>query len=128
MTNSPNPSTAIHHIAAVPLFYWRGARPYPLTLTADDTGTAEMLILSREGDLCLLPTRWEQNLPTDRLPTTTAFYADALDQEAFRLTLHDLQSDGWQVDGRVHLQFTGRETQPDFWHHTQASLWTTPPQ
>ncbi len=126
MTNSQNSSTAIHHIAAVPLFYWRGARPYPLTLTADDIGTAEMLILSREGDLCLLPTRWEQNLPTDRLPSITSFYADALDQEAFHLTLHDLQSDGWQVDGRIHLQFTGRETDAHFEDNINSFLWHTP--
>ncbi len=113
----------INHSAIVPLFYWRGARPFPLTLTADDTGTADLLLLSREDDLCLMPISWDQNLPAPYAPLPVSFHADALDREAVRLTLHDLKSDGWQVNGRLHLTFTGQETELNFTQNTEAALW-----
>ena len=69
---------ATNHIAAVPLFYWRGAHPFPLTLTADDTGDASILVLGREGDICLMPLTWEQNLPAPFDPSPLAFHADSV--------------------------------------------------
>lgn len=125
MITNPNPPTTPQHIAAIPLFHWRGARPFPLTLTADDTGSATLLLLSREDDLCLMPVNWEQNLPAPFAPPPPSFHADALNQSAMHLTLHDLQSDGWQINGRLQLQFTGRETETNFLQNIMSTLWTT---
>ena len=119
--NTTNPPIA-NHIAAIPLFYWRGAHPFPLTLTADDTGDASILVLGREGDICLMPLAWEQNIPAPFDSHPRAFHADALDKTAINLTLHDLQSDGWQINGRLQLHFTGHETTTDFWQQTEAPL------
>jgi hypothetical protein len=111
-----NSSFLIHNSSAVAVYYWRGARPWLLDLTADDTGWLVCLCLQREGDVALLPLAWEQNAPAadDAAPSSFAprpssFHGDALDAEAYQLTLHDLESDGWQVTGRLTLDFTGAE-------------------
>ncbi|HID54728.1 MAG TPA: hypothetical protein EYP41_22165 [Anaerolineae bacterium] len=125
--NSPiHPSPfIIHQVAAVPIYHWRGARPYPLSLTADDTGAATCLLFYREGDICPMPVAWEQNLPAH--PAAVTFcHADALDIEAFELTLRDLQNDGWQVYGRIRICFTGTWTDPDFYPDIRQLLWQSP--
>ena len=111
-----NSSFLIHNSSAVAVYHWRGARPWLLDLTADDSGWLLCLCLQREGDVALLPLAWEQNAPAadDAAPSSFAprpssFHGDALDAEACRLTLHDLESDGWQVTGRLTLHFVGAE-------------------
>jgi hypothetical protein len=94
-----------------------------LDLTPDDTGWLLCLCLHRQGDIALLPVAWDQNAPSPPLSQPTAFYGDALDAEAVQLTLRDLQSDGWQVNGRLALQFTGVETDPNFWQVITTHLW-----
>jgi hypothetical protein len=96
-----------HDSAAVPVYYWRGARPFPLDLSEGDTGAASLLLLAREGDVCLLALSREANLPpSPRL--NLAFCAEVVDEEALRLALADLARDGWRVVGRIDVRFTGR--------------------
>ena len=118
------------HIAATPIFRWRGARPFLLDLQPDDTGSAILLALSRQGECCLLPVAWEQNLPSLPLHSPLTFHENALDQEAFHLTLSDLLTDGWQISGRIDIRFTGQYTIPNFWQTIQTNLWhdSTPDQ
>ncbi len=113
--------THIHHqhTTAVPLYHWRGARPWLLDLTPDDTGWLQCLCLHREGEIALMPLSWEQN--NQSIPTS--FHADALDNEATKITLHELQGDGWQVNGRLTLHFTGTETIPNFWQTIHTQIW-----
>jgi hypothetical protein len=95
-----------HDSAAVPVYYWRGARPFPLDLGEADAGAAALLLLAREGDVCLLPLSREANLPPSaRL--NLAFCAETLDEEALRLTLAELVDDGWRAVGRIDVRFTG---------------------
>ena len=109
---------------AIPLYHWRGARPWLLDLTPDDNGWLLCLCLHRQGDIALLPIAWEQNaLPVAHPPS---FHGDALDDEACQLILGDLQSDGWQVNGRLTLRFTGTETDPNFWQTITTHLWQKP--
>jgi len=115
-----------HAITAVPLYSWRGARPFPFNLTAAETGSAALLLLAREGELCLLPLTWARNLPPSGRGQGQPFHADALDGEALQLTLADLQQDGWQVNGRLDLHFTGQYAAADFWSAIQATLWQPP--
>jgi hypothetical protein len=115
-----------HAVAAVPLYFWRGARPFPFTLADVETGGAALLLLARAGELCLLPLTWTRNLPASGRCQAQPFHADALDDEAFRLTLADLQQDGWQVNGRLDLRFTGQYAAADFWTAIHATLWRPP--
>lgn len=124
---------SFHNSAAVAVYHWRGARPWPLDLTADDRGWLLCLCLEREGALALLPVAWEENPPSpqasDPLPFAShpsSFYGDALDGEAYDLTLRDLQGDGWQVNGRLVLEFVGAETDANFWQTIHQSLWQSP--
>lgn len=94
------------YFAAVPVYHWRGARPFPLDLGETDWGAAELLALAREGDVCLLPLSREANLPPGpRL--NLSFCAEAADPEALQLVLGDLLGDGWRVVGRLNVRFTG---------------------
>ncbi len=115
-----------HDSAAVPVYHWRGARPFPLDLAEADTGAAALLLLARQGDVCLLPLAWERNLTDDRGPSGRPFAADALDREAFQLMLADLERDGWRVAGRLDVRFNGRYADDGFWERTLAPLWQTP--
>ena len=99
-----------HDSAAVPVYHWRGARPFLLGLGRRDTGAASLLLLAREGDVCLLPLSHEANLPPDPRPWL-AFCAEATDEEALRLTLADLAGDGWRVVGQIDARFTGYDTE-----------------
>ena len=128
--------THIHHqdATAVPLYHWRGARPWLLDLTPDDTGWLLCICLYRQGDIALLPITWEQNVPPPHTqppslhsPSPTAYHTDALDTEITLFTLRQLQNDGWQVNGRLTLRFTGSETDPDFWQTLTAHLQSPTP-
>jgi hypothetical protein len=119
-------------VALTPLYFWRGARPDLLDLSSDQTGWAVALVLSREGDCCLLPIAWLNETPEQDyedylrfIPTAAAnlIQADALDRKALQLTLADLERDGWQVNGRLDIHFTGSAVAPDFWPTTLAYLW-----
>jgi hypothetical protein len=118
----------IHSISTIPVYHWHGAPPFPLALSAAETGSATLLILLREGETCLLPLTWDRNLPPSwSRPThaTHSFYADALDREAFQLTLNNLQQDGWQVSGRLHVQFVGEYAADNFWPTIEKMFWQT---
>lgn len=118
--------TLVHNDSAVtPVYHWRGARPFPLDLGEADVGATALLLLAREGDVCLLPLTWECNVPDDG-PRGRPFVADALDREALRLTLADLEGDGWRVAGRLDVRFTGQFAADDFWERTLGPLWQTP--
>lgn len=101
------PSLLPHDSAAVPVYHWRGARPFPLDLGESDTGAADLLLLAREGDVCLLPLSREANVPPGPR-RYLSFCAEALDEEALRLVLADLERDGWHIAGLLRVRFTGR--------------------
>ncbi len=125
-------SLAKHHLTAlVPIYHWRGARPWLIDLESHQTGWLTALSLQREGDICLLPLAWEAETPED-----SSFYArqrpypgiqtDALDSTAVTLTLAQLQQDGWQINGRLTIQFTGTDTDPNFQQTYLNDLWQAP--
>ena len=143
--NSHNPlhnsSFIIHNSTAVAVYHWRGARPWLLDLDSDQTGWLICLSLSREGDCSLLPIAWQEGaaemdaeLPAVPLHTPRPFppppiptlRTEALDSEAVSLMLADLRQDGWRVNGRITLQFTGRDTEPNFQQIIETYLWQTP--
>ncbi|MCP4425282.1 MAG: hypothetical protein GY803_12370 [Chloroflexi bacterium] len=132
------------HTAAVPLYHWRGARPQLFDLDSDQTGWLICLSLGREGDCSLLPIAWQQGIsdlnaglsaemdnpvndsaPYPALPIPT-IGTEALDSEAVSLTLADLRQDGWRVNGRITLHFTGYDADPDFQQTIEAYLWRKP--
>lgn len=113
-------------IAAVPVFHWRGARPFPLDLSPAETGTATLLLLTRQGNACLLPLAWDRNLDPVSDHTTLPLHAQALDLDAFKLTLAELRGDGWHVYGRVDIRFAGEFTLEQFWPTVHALLWQPP--
>lgn len=108
-----------HSAALIPLYHWRGARPWLLDLDAGQSGRLVALLLAREGDCAILPVAWQQNSPDD----PARFAADALDSDAFSLALEHLQRDGWQVNGRLDLHVSGRHTDPHFWEQIHEQLW-----
>lgn len=113
-------------VAAVPVYYWHGARPFPLSLGEADTGAAVWLLLDREGDACLVPIGWQANVPP-AARTRLGFHADALAEEALRLTLSELAGDGWVLVGRLDVRFLGQFADDAFWPDTLATLWQPPP-
>lgn len=125
----PPPFTT-HYAATVPLYHWRGARPWPLDLTPDDTGWAYCLCLQYEGDVCLLPLAWQSDplppAPPNSDPPSPGWQTQALDNTAVTLTLNTLQQTGWQITGSLTLRFTGQQTDPNFHQHIQHYLWHTP--
>ncbi len=93
--------------AAVPVYHWRGARPFPLDLGEGDTGAADLLVLAREGDVCLVPLSREVNVPPGpRL--RLSYWTEAPEEEALRLVVGDLAAEGWRVHGRLRVRFCGR--------------------
>lgn len=117
--------------ALVPVYYWRGARPFLVDLEADQTGWLVCLTLTYEGDTCLLPLAWQANHPLEEtpagpLPLVPGVATEALDSTAVSLTLADLQAAGWEVTGRLTLYFSGRETEPDFQAKNERYLWQSP--
>ena len=124
-TSLHNSSFLIHNSTLVPIYHLRGARPLLFDLDNHQSGWTILLILHREGDCCLLPLAWQQDVPgpdDDHLPPAS-FHANALDSEALELTLTDLKQDGWHVNGRLDVHFTGRHTEANFWQKIQPYLW-----
>ena len=129
-----NSSFIIHNSTVVPVYHWRGARPHPLDLDQDQSGWAVCLYLVRQGECCLLPIAWQADGYQDEeeilqtscwLPAAT-FATQALDQEALSLTLGDLRRDGWAVNGRLVVTFTGTEVDSRFNERVEAYLWKRP--
>lgn len=113
-------------IAAVPVYFWRGARPFPFELTPAETGLSTLLVLGREGEVCLLPLTWDRNVDATNAHLTLPLHAHALDRDAFKRTLHDLRADGWEVNGRVDVRYAGEYTVEQFWPTIEALLWQSP--
>ena len=108
-------------IATVPLYHWRGARPWLLDLAEDEGGWLVCLCLQREGDCCLLPLAWEKTV-VELAEAHPTIHTTALDSEAVQLTLSDMQRDGWHINGRLHLHFIGHQQDPTFTQY----LWHSP--
>lgn len=129
MKTCPNTT---HHTSLVPVYYWCGARPHLTDLESDQTGWLTCLCLHREGDLCLLPLAWQVNAPDEDDPLTPNVFpyptitTKALDETAVSLTLHQLQQDGWRINGQLTLTFTGCDAVPDFTQAYRQYLWQTP--
>jgi len=117
---------------ALPVIRWRGWRPLPLDMTSNEQGGQAFLVLSREGDLALLPTatisyicyeplaggdRWEDH-GIDPIRVT---YSAAAARHAVQCAVQELAADGWQVIGRLHATFHGVDTEDDFWAHVDCS-------
>lgn len=114
----------------VPIHYWRGGRLPIVDLEPDQAGWLICLTLQRAGDLSLLPLAWHtQAMDEHHTPETAVFPTvdtTALDADAVQLTLQQLEADGWEINGRLQLTFTGRHTDPTFHQTTQTHLWHRP--
>lgn len=119
-------SFIIHNASLVRVYHWRGGRPRVLDLTAEQNGWTICLVLTREGDCRLFPVAWlyEEPDPCDDDPFRPPYpiAEGALDAETLALTKAELESDGWQVTGRLDLHFGGRHTDPRFWQKLQPYL------
>jgi hypothetical protein len=122
----------VKSVSFVPVYYWRGSRPQLLDLESDQTGWLTCLCLHREGDLSLMPLAWEANTPDehhhlspDEQPYPT-IHTEALDETAVSHALRQLQQDGWQIQGRLTLAFTGRDAVTNFEQTYRQFLWQTP--
>lgn len=121
----------VQYTSFVPIYHWRGARPWLVDLEPDQTGWLICLCLQREGDVSLLPLAWQVDAldehdeggSTQPYPTV---HTDALESAPVSLTLADLQKDGWQINGRLTIQFTGRETERNFEENMHRFLWHSP--
>jgi hypothetical protein len=121
------------YAAALPVYHWFGPRPELLDLAPDRRGWLICLSLQRDGDLCLLPLAWDQlqhsqDDPRPRLtplppatPHTQAFHRQQVEQ-----IVQQLVQDGWQVNGRLTLHFSGAESEPHFDQITHQYLWQLP--
>jgi len=103
------------------IYHWPGPRPALLDLDAEQNGDIIGLLFARRDDRCLLPVAWRygrldpdcDDLPHPLLPVEE----DALDSEQLAHTKAQLEADGWQLQGRLDLFFTGRQVGPHFWHY-----------
>ncbi len=120
----------IHNSALVPIYRWRGARPWLFDLESYQQGWLICLHLTREGDASFIPLAWEQfDAAGDdrRVPYPAAsLHTNALHNQALSMTLREMEQDGWQLNGRFDIYFTGKETDPNFHQTIQKSLWQTP--
>ena len=102
----------------VPLYHWRGVPPPVLDLHPEQVGWLVCLLFAREGDCCLLPLAWysEQPDPWRDVPWHEPQPLAAGTVE--RGLVHTLQTmllgDGWQLRGRMVLDFTGYEAVTNF--------------
>ncbi|RMD51075.1 MAG: hypothetical protein D6835_03700 [Candidatus Thermofonsia bacterium] len=132
--NNPQTTSSyiIHNSAIVPVYYFRGALPPLMDTEPDHNGWLICLSLSREGDTCLLPLAWESQQitaddPRPRLtPLQSTTHTHALYSSAVKNTLAQLQNNGWHINGRLTIHFTGADTEPNFHQQTQSCLWQTP--
>ena len=81
----------------VPVYYLRGARLPIFDLDTEQRGQCDAILLQRDGDCALLPTRIQCE-SLDQQP-----FARHIDPETEQLTLSDLQRDGWEVFGRITI-------------------------
>lgn len=130
-----NPSYLIPHTsyiptALIPIYHWRGGRPRLLDLETDQDGSLIGLLLTREGDCCLLPIAWLYDQPRagddDPLRPTIPQEKQALDQPTLDLILNQLTHEGWEISGRLDMHFTGLHTTPHFWQNLHPLLSPTP--
>jgi hypothetical protein len=113
-------------MTVLPTFQWHGARPRLLDLERYEQGWAVALILQREGDCRLIPLAWlyEQPLPDDdRFPPGWPLETDAIHEPTLNQTLQEWQREGWELRGRIELQFIGLDTDPNFWPTIHTHLW-----
>jgi hypothetical protein len=114
------------HATALPAYHWFGARPRLLDLERYQNGWALALILQREGDCCFIPLAWLYELPRsddNRLPNDWPLETEAVHESALTTILRQWQLEGWEIRGRIEIQFTGTETDPDFWATIHSHLW-----
>ncbi len=142
MKNKPDPNPTekkpfhnsafrLQPCALIPVYHWRGARPWLLDLEPEQSGWLIGLCLHREGDICLLPLAWQINNLEEENQDPSPYphpqwHTAAHDQNAISLTLANMQRDDWQVQGHLTVHFSGRETRPDFNRQTRSYLWQTP--
>ncbi|MFN2137307.1 MAG: hypothetical protein ACK2UK_15210, partial [Candidatus Promineifilaceae bacterium] len=62
------PSFGVQATAFTPIFYWRGARPFFLDLTENESGWMICLRLQRDDDCCLMPLAWQQGAAHEGSP------------------------------------------------------------
>jgi hypothetical protein len=118
---------------ALPIIRWRGWRPLPLDMTADEQGGQVFLVFDRQGDLALLPTatvtyicyaplgngkRWEDY----GVDPVSVSYSAAAARHAVMQAVHELEADGWHVIGRLHATFHGVDTEDDFWARVDCAV------
>lgn len=143
-----------YSITAVPLYHWRGTQPWLFELASSHQGWLTCLHLTREGDSTLMPLAWQhvdatgdddRTLAHDNPLTSTApkqpdnnraqqefpypassFQTTALHSEAVKMTLNAMEQDGWQLNGRFDIYFTGTDTDAHFQQNFQQILWQTP--
>ena len=141
-------------ITAVPLYHWRGAQPCLFDLPGCHQGWLTCLHLIREGESKLMPIAWEHFDATGDDDRTTAhrspltstmqepwqtnsspqefpypvssIQTQALHSEAVTITLNKMEQDGWQINGRFDIYFTGIDTDPNFQHNIHKILWHSP--
>ena len=124
---------AFRYIAALPVYHWYGPRPELLDLEPDRRGWLICLNLQRDGDLCLLPLAWDQiqRSEDDLRPRLTPLppptpHTQAFHQQQIQQTIQQLTAEGWQINGRITLHFTGTDTEPHFDQTIHQYLWQSP--
>ncbi len=143
-----------YSITAVPLYHWRGTQPWLFELASCHQGWLTCLHLTREGDSTLMPLAWQHvdatgddyrtfahnnSLPPSALEQlydrrgpqsfpypASSIQTEALHNEAVKMTLNAMEQDGWQLNGRFDIYFTGTDTDPNFQHNIQQILWHSP--
>lgn len=112
-----------------PAMRWYGWRPPFLDQRAEDRNGHLVLLLEREGETILLPCAiitycfafltWEDWQESD---TLRRIWGNGVDAETLELAVHQLEADGWQVIGRLVIDFIGVLAEDDFWQQVRAVL------
>src|SRR5690606_41117261 len=101
-------------------------RPRVLDLPPEQSGWLVCLLLAREGDCCLLPLAWyeEQPDPWQDVPwhEPQPLAVDVLEKDMAHMLETILVGDGWQLRGRLILDFTGCEAVANFREQIDAML------
>lgn len=124
--------SAFHTASFVPIYHWRGGRPQVVDLETDQIGWLVCLCLHRQGDISLLPLAWHTEAPDEHCQLTPeeqpypTVQTQALDDTAVSHTLHQLNQDGWHIQGQLTLKFTGCDAIANFDQTYRQYLWQTP--
>lgn len=117
----------------LPIYHWRGVRPWLFDLPPDHVGWLICLCFQRDGDLCFVPLAGEQAQHTadDQRNQYTPLphlspQTQSRQQQSIAQTVAALQQEGWHVHGRFTIHFTGRDTTLDFDQQTNTYLWQQP--